>query len=893
MRGFVLRLVGLALSASLLAPAALAATRLSGPFDDSVASYTLISNGDMESHSGSTLGSWTDGTGGLHGYDSRVAYSGAGSSGLLDQTWTNTGGGVAMLQSVSVTHRSWYVLSGYIYNGISGGGNAYLDLADVSFTQADGGSGDCSSVSTTGHGDWQFLYCEFYVPSGTHSVAVRTITDGTINVGSTANFDEVALTASGSFSPPESLSDDGDGDGYSEVDGDCDDADSSLSPGVSELCDGVDNNCDGTVDEASASDAGTWYLDADGDGYGDPGISVTSCSAPSGYLPVSGSADTDCDDGDGAIYPGATETCNGSDDDCDGAVDEDSAVDASTWYADSDGDGYGDAASTTAACSQPSGFVAAATDCDDGDVAANPGADEYCDGHDDDCDGAVDEDSAVDAPTWYADVDGDGYGDAASTTAACSQPSGYVGSAAASDCDDGDASVNPGADERCDGVDDDCDGDVDEDSAVDAPTWYADTDGDGYGDASDTSAACSQPSGHVDVSSDCDDSDAAVYPGADEYCNGTDDDCDGDVDEDSAVDAATWHPDVDGDGYGDVSRSSVACSAPSGSVADGLDCDDHNVAVYPGADEYCNGYDDDCDGAVDEADAVDTSTWYADLDGDGYGDPGSLLAACSQPPLSSTDNTDCDDSMASVHPGAPETWYDGIDQDCDGNDDDRDEDGWGIEDDCDEDNPSIHPGATEVWYDGVDQDCSGGSDYDVDGDGFDSESHHGDDCDDADAAVYPGAPDTPYDGVIHDCDASDEYDADGDGFDAQAYGGDDCDDASSAVFPGATEVWYDGIDQDCDGNDDDQDGDGHGVDDDCDDADASLWDDCDPVVDTGDSDPDIPDDTGDPDIPDDSGVEPLADQFMGGGGMRCGGGAVAGLWLALAGLGIAIRRRRR
>ena len=885
MRGSVHRLLGLGLGLGLSAPAAHASTRLSGPFDDSVASYSLISNGDMESYSGSTLSSWTDGTGGLQGYDSRAAYSGSGSCGLLDQTWTNTGSGVAMYQSVSVSHRSWYVLSGYIYNGISGGGNAYLDLADASYTQADGGSGDCTSVSSSGHGDWQFVYCEFYVPSGTHSVTVRTVTDSTINAGSYAYFDEVALTASASFSPPESLSADDDGDGYSEVDGDCDDDDASLSPGATEYCDGIDNDCDGSTDEASSADASTWYFDGDGDGYGDATSSQAACTAPAGYI----SDASDCDDTDPGIRPGASEYCDGVDNDCDGSTDEASAVDASTWYLDGDGDGYGDAASTTAACSPPSGYVADATDCDDGEGTTNPGADEHCDGHDDDCDGVVDEDDAIDVSTWYADADGDGYGDASNTTAACSVPSGY--GVDASDCDDADGSVHPGADETCDGQDDDCDGTVDEDDAIDASTWYQDVDGDGYGDAASTTESCAWPSGYVDIDTDCDDADAAVYPGADEYCNGYDDDCEGDVDEDDAVDATAWHPDVDGDGYGDASSSTSACSAPSGSIADGSDCDDRDAAVYPGADEYCNGYDDDCDGAVDEADALDTSTWYADLDGDGYGDPASTHSACTQPPRTSTDNTDCDDSLASVYPGAPEVWYDGIDQDCDGNDDDQDGDGWSIEDDCDEANPYINPGATEVWYDGVDQDCSGGSDYDYDGDGFDSESHHGTDCNDADAETYPGAPDSPYDGVVNDCDASDEYDADGDGFDSQAYGGDDCDDASSAVYPGAKEIWYDGIDQDCDGNDDDQDGDGfaHGEDD-CDDTDPEVWDDCDPVVgETGDS---SVEDT-DVDLPGDSGQVLGGDAYLGGGGMRCGGVGLVGLWLTLlAGLAGWTRRER-
>ena len=111
--------------------------------------------------------------------------------------------------------------------------------------------------------------------------------------------------------------------------------------------------------------------------------------------------DSDCDDTVSTTYPGADEYCNGVDDDCDGVVDEDSAVDASPWYEDSDSDGYGNAAVVDVECYQPSGFVADDTDCDDTVSTTNPGADEYCDGVDNDCDGDIDEDSAVDATTWY------------------------------------------------------------------------------------------------------------------------------------------------------------------------------------------------------------------------------------------------------------------------------------------------------------------------------------------------------------------------------------------------------------------------------------------------------------------------------------------------------------
>jgi hypothetical protein len=165
------------------------------------------------------------------------------------------------------------------------------------------------------------------------------------------------------------------------------------------------------------------------------------------------------------------------DDDCDGDTDEDDALDADTWYEDGDSDGYGDASSTTTACSQPSGYLVDATDCDDNDDDINPGADEYCNGEDDDCDGTTDEDDALDADTWYIDSDGDGYGDSATSTASCDQPSGYEDDS--DDCDDADGDINPGATEVCDGDDNDCDGTTD--------NGFTDTDGDGDANCVDAS----------------------------------------------------------------------------------------------------------------------------------------------------------------------------------------------------------------------------------------------------------------------------------------------------------------------------------------------------------------------------------------------------------------------
>ncbi len=115
---------------------------------------------------------------------------------------------------------------------------------------------------------------------------------------------------------------------------------------------------------------------------------------------------------------------------------------------------------------------------------------------------------------------------------------------------------------------------------------------------------------------DCDDSSASTYPSADEDCDGGDTECDGTLDEDDALDAATWYADSDSDNYGDPNLTDIDCSQPSGYVADNTDCDDSSASTYPSADEYCDGVDTDCDGTLDEDDALDAATWYADSDSD-------------------------------------------------------------------------------------------------------------------------------------------------------------------------------------------------------------------------------------------------------------------------------------
>jgi hypothetical protein len=243
---------------------------------------------------------------------------------------------------------------------------------------------------------------------------------------------------------------------YVDNDEDCDDLDATSYPGGEELCDEADNDCDGTTDEDDATDAATWYGDADSDGYGDLKVTTLSCSMPSGYV----DNDTDCDDEDKSVNPGADEICDGesTDEDCDDLIndDDDSVTGTTNWYADSDSDGYGYAPDQIVACTQPSDYIDNSQDCDDSDSDQYPGADEYCNGEDDDCDGTTDEDDSLDVSTWYADDDEDGFGDDSDTSLTCYAPSGYIEDD--SDCDDGDEAVNPDAEEVCnDGIDNDCD----------------------------------------------------------------------------------------------------------------------------------------------------------------------------------------------------------------------------------------------------------------------------------------------------------------------------------------------------------------------------------------------------------------------------------------------------
>ncbi len=655
--------------------------------------------------------------------------------------------------------------------------------------------------------------------------------------------------------------------------GDCDDNNFDVNPGKAEVCgDGIDNNCNGSQNDAGALLCTVFYADVDQDGYGTPSAKCLCAAAGNFTAGASG----DCNDGKdvvtgltcatgdaaclaaaAAINPAAQEICDNIDNNCNTVVDE---------SCDKDGDGYCDSSKqiigTPTACPNGGG------DCNDypdacttnpsnapncGGSAIHPNLlKEVCDNIDDDCDGVVDN---------GCDKDSDGYCD--KDWAIVGSP--LVCSAGTGDCDDYDNTVHPNAPEICgNGKDDNCNGNLNDEGAVNCKNFYQDADADGFGLIA-AKCLCVPEGGYTGkTGGDCDDSNPLVHPGQPENCaTPYDDNCNLDTNDQDALGCTTFALDGDGDGYGLPGLSKCFCEGSAPYVAlmtAAADCNDANKDVNPGETEKCNDIDDNCVNGVDEG---------CNKDGDKFCD--SAMVTVGFPNVCAAGGGDCVDTNANINPGQPEL-CDGLDNNCslgiNGTDEGCDDDGdfycdanmvtvksgnnfpnvctlggkvWNgtawVGGDCDDTNKFINPGMQEQCNTvNIDDNCNGDSNdigangcnqfgVDIDGDTYSDKNKpttcychavgtstgtNAGDCNDLNNLVHPLAQEI-CDGVDNDCNGviDDGCDKDHDGYcdstkttigapkDTCPNGGGDCDDNNYNINPGVKEDCLTGWDDNC------------------------------------------------------------------------------------------------
>lgn len=475
---------------------------------------------------------------------------------------------------------------------------------------------------------------------------------------------------------------DGDGDGWTTLH-DCNDTDDRIHPYAAELCNNLDDDCNGTIDDFEQR----WYPDRDYDGHGDinadPADIVDACPGQVPSLAGGGvyvGSHDDCDDTNPRVSPGTPEYCDGIDNNCNLNIDE--GILPRNHWPDRDRDGFGNGNINEVvqmACAPGDGsYSPFGTDCNDGDDTIYPLITQdarlhlplasravetseasrslsfVADAIDQDCDGG---------DLCYADADGDGYG-AANTPGSppqyevadglsCANNSGT--STNATDCHDGDALAFPGSTELVgDGRDQNCDG---------ADLCYEDLDGDGYGSdrlRADDDLDCNNDSAPTSSrSGDCLDAvnaGEAVNPNQIEQCDGLDNNCNGEIDENAEQSTTQpYYQDLDGDGFGNIQVVARACSQPLGYSIRAGDCDDTNQQDNPDGRELCDGRDNDCDTVIDGPTAFDVLIWYVDADDDGYGDNRFERQSCEVPSdgqnwVVSGSGFDCDDADPEVGP---------------------------------------------------------------------------------------------------------------------------------------------------------------------------------------------------------------------------------------------------